>query len=170
MPRSCQDFRQAPVTERAELPQIGERAQKISAILLCRVHVEINPCRCFREVERADYVLDVLASCQHNGFPVVRSSPGGAASSGGEALESVEGGLETPRSSGEEGEEEGCASRPGPLQGIILRSQILVMLKHRVRRPLSKSTPMTVQLAITSQGWPACCASLLAKLSSREHQ
>lgn len=73
-------------------------------------------CRCFREVERADYVLDVLTRCRHNGFPVVGSSGGGSAEDDG----------------GEFDRHGWGASRSGRLHGLILRSQILVMLRHQV--------------------------------------
>ena len=72
-------------------------------------------CRCFRAIERADYVLDVLTRCRHNGFPVVGGSSGSAEVDSGEFDRLGRG-----------------ASRSGPLHGLILRSQILVMLRHQV--------------------------------------
>lgn len=72
-------------------------------------------CRCFREIERADYVLDVLTRYRHNGFPVVRGCSSSVESDSGEFDAHGRG-----------------ASRGGPLQGLILRSQILVMLRHQV--------------------------------------
>jgi hypothetical protein len=60
-----------------------------------------------------DYVVEVLTSCQHNGFPVVRCG--------------------SLYRHAEEFDERGeGASVSGPLQGIILRSQLLVMLRHQV--------------------------------------
>ena len=71
-------------------------------------------CRCFREIERVDYIMEVLTRCRHNGFPVVRSSLGDDEDSGD--FDAAGQG----------------ASRSGSLQGLILRSQILVMLRHQV--------------------------------------
>jgi hypothetical protein len=70
--------------------------------------------RCFREVERVDYVVEVLMRCQHNGFPVVRCSRECWEAEGFDSLGQG-------------------ASVHGPLHGIILRSQLLVMLRHQVR-------------------------------------
>ena len=89
--------------------------------------------RCFREVERADYVVEVLSACQHNGFPVVRrgssaslGSREGGPSEAGSDDEAEEGDAE-----GDAGGGAGCASREGTLQGMILRSQLLVMLREQ---------------------------------------
>jgi len=71
-------------------------------------------CRCFREIERVDYIMEVLTRCRHNGFPVVRSS------------------LSDNEDSGDFDAAGQGASRSGSLQGVILRSQILVMLRHQV--------------------------------------
>lgn len=99
--------------------------------------------RCFREVERADYVVELLCACQHNGFPVVRGrtrARNGGGSSGGFA----DGAASDPGGSEDEAEDNadveadadggaGCASREGTLQGVILRSQLLVMLREQAR-------------------------------------
>ncbi|CAK0780533.1 hypothetical protein CVIRNUC_005084 [Coccomyxa viridis] len=69
---------------------------------------------CFREIERVDYIMEVLTRCRHNGFPVVSS------------------GLGDEQDSGDFDAAGQGASRSGSLQGIILRSQILVMLRHQV--------------------------------------
>ena len=58
--------------------------------------------------------MEVLTRCRHNGFPVVRSSLGDDEDSGD--FDAAGQG----------------ASRSGSLQGLILRSQILVMLRHQV--------------------------------------
>lgn len=82
-------------------------------------------CRCFREIERVDYIMEVLTRCRHNGFPVVSS------------------GLGDEQDSGDFDAAGQGASRSGSLQGIILRSQILVMLRHQVSthsRPSSLDT------------------------------
>ena len=61
--------------------------------------------------------MEVLTRCRHNGFPVVRSSLG------------------DDEDSGDFDAEGQGASRSGSLQGLILRSQILVMLRHQVHLP-----------------------------------
>ena len=58
--------------------------------------------------------MEVLTRCRHNGFPVVRSS------------------LSDNEDSGDFDAAGQGASRSGSLQGVILRSQILVMLRHQV--------------------------------------
>ena len=58
--------------------------------------------------------MEVLTRCRHNGFPVVRSCLGDDEDSGD--FDAAGQG----------------ASRSGSLQGLILRSQILVMLRHQV--------------------------------------
>jgi len=93
-------------------------------------------------VERADYVLDVLTRCRHNGFPVVRGGGGGGA--GAADIDA-----------------HGCgASRGGPLQGLILRSQILVMLRHQARGLASLFRVMcNVNLINTHIHLYSCCAA-----------
>ena len=59
--------------------------------------------------------MEVLTRCRHNGFPVVGSCLG------------------DDEDSGEFDAAGQGASRAGSLQGLILRSQILVMLRHQVR-------------------------------------
>ena len=83
----------------------GQQCEQTEACVLCR---------CFREIERVDYIMEVLTRCRHNGFPVVRS------------------GLGDDEDSGDFDAAGQGASRSGSLQGIILRSQILVMLRHQV--------------------------------------
>lgn len=61
--------------------------------------------------------MEVLTRCRHNGFPVVRGARGDC---------------EDDEDSGDFDATGQGASRAGPLQGIILRSQILVMLRHQV--------------------------------------
>ncbi|KAK9844167.1 hypothetical protein WJX81_006719 [Elliptochloris bilobata] len=66
---------------------------------------------CFREIESVSYVTGVLRRTRHNGFPVVHG--------------------DDPDPEHDEGEfdELGCgASRSGPLEGVVLRSQLLVLL------------------------------------------
>ena len=59
-------------------------------------------------------MVEVLMRCKHNGFPVVRCSRESWEAEGFDELG------------------QGASVR-GPLQGIILRSQLLVMLKHQAR-------------------------------------
>lgn len=110
-------------------------------------------CRCFREIERADYVLDVLTRCRHNGFPVVGGSSGSAEDDGGEFDRHGRG-----------------ASRSGPLHGLILRSQILVMLRHQVCY-FSSTIPAGISPPTTSSNGRrhAVQAGLLAWCSKYGH-
>ena len=65
------------------------------------------------------YVAGVLRRTRHNGFPVVH---------GGDA---------DPERDEGEFDELGCgASRSGPLEGVILRSQLLVLLGSQARARL----------------------------------
>ena len=64
--------------------------------------------------------MEVLTRCRHNGFPVVRGAPGDE---------------NDDEDSGDFDAAGLGASRAGSLQGIILRSQILVMLRHQVHCP-----------------------------------
>ena len=71
--------------------------------------------RCFREVASVAYVRHVLTETSHNGFPVVRATAGEGPHP-----------LPMPGNDGGNG-------RGGPLRGLILRSQLLVLLQERVR-------------------------------------
>ena len=64
------------------------------------------------------YVTWVLRHCNHNGFPVVRGAPGDSDADNSEHL-SLD-------------EKEGQSSREGPLEGVILRSQLMVLLINKV--------------------------------------
>lgn len=68
------------------------------------------------------YVVWVLRHCTHNGFPVVRGIPGSADDDDGGTAEFAHG----------SGSGSGAASRNGPLEGVILRSQLMVLLTKRV--------------------------------------
>ncbi len=92
-------------------------------------------CRCFREIERVDYIMEVLTRCRHNGFPVVRSSLGDDEDSGD--FDAAGQG----------------ASRSGSLQGLILRSQILVMLRHQVRLLGHSLLDTCAVRLVLSQNW-----------------
>lgn len=72
------------------------------------------------------YVVRVLRHCSHNGFPVVRGWPG-------DSEDDTEDDTEAPRAGVAEGGARGTASREGPLEGVILRSQLMVLLANRVR-------------------------------------
>lgn len=69
--------------------------------------------RCFRDVESVQYIVNVLQSTSHNGFPVVEPLPRG------------EDDEYDPSSGG--------PSRSGVFKGIILRSQLLVLLESEAR-------------------------------------
>ena len=84
-----------------------------SALMGCCV------CRCFREVESVAYIQHALTATTHNGFPVVRGAPGVGPQP-----------LPVPMPSGDGGE-----GRGGALQGLVLRSQLLVLLEEKVRKP-----------------------------------
>ena len=93
--------------------------------------------------------MEVLTRCRHNGFPVVRSCLG------------------DDEDSGEFDAAGQGASRAGSLQGLILRSQILVMLRHQVRLPRRRS-PVTEPFGDCFQGRvlsTACRASFCAARS-----
>lgn len=64
------------------------------------------------------YVTWVLRHCNHNGFPVVRGAPGDSEDDNSEHL-SLD-------------EKQGQSSREGPLEGVILRSQLMVLLINKV--------------------------------------
>ena len=97
-------------------------------------------------MERADYVVEVLSACQHNGFPVVRprarvrrgsSASIGCPSEPGSEDEADEGDADMDADAGGRA---GCASREGTLQGMILRSQLLVMLREQASPGAAPST------------------------------
>ncbi len=77
--------------------------------------------RSFRTIESVAYVVRVLRRCRHNGFPVVRGAPG---DSDDDVDDDLDDDVDATR---------GTASREGPLQGVILRSQLMVLLANRVR-------------------------------------
>ena len=64
-------------------------------------------CRSVKEIESVEYIQKLLKETSHNGFPV------------------VQGGLDHVEMMHQ--------SRNGPLQGVILRSQLLVLLHSKVR-------------------------------------
>ncbi|BDA43411.1 H(+)/Cl(-) exchange transporter 7 [Coccomyxa sp. Obi] len=78
----------------------------------------------FRTIESVAYVVRVLRHCSHNGFPVVRGWPG-------DSEDDVEDDTEVPLAGVAEGAARGTASREGPLEGVILRSQLMVLLANR---------------------------------------
>lgn len=81
--------------------------------------------RSFRTTESVAYVVRVLRRCRHNGFPVVRGEPGDSDDDVDDDLDGCH---------PEWGDAaRGTASREGPLQGVILRSQLMVLLANRVR-------------------------------------
>ena len=74
------------------------------------------------------YVTGVLRRTRHNGFPVVH------------------GGDPDPEHDEGEFDELGCgASRSGPLEGVILRSQLLVLLGNQVRVSLCMEPSLRVR-------------------------
>lgn len=73
------------------------------------------------------YVVWVLRHSTHNGFPVVRGVPGSNDTEDG-------GGTQDFAQQGG-----GAGSREGPLEGVILRSQLMVLLTKRVIAPLPKN-------------------------------
>ena len=83
--------------------------------------------RSFRSTESVAYVVRVLRHCSHNGFPVVRGWPGDSEE------DDMEDDTDVPRREAGEGGARGTASREGPLEGVILRSQLMVLLANRVR-------------------------------------
>ncbi len=64
------------------------------------------------------YVTWVLRHCNHNGFPVVRGSPGDSEDDNSDSISL--------------NAEDGQCSREGPLEGVILRSQLMVLLINKV--------------------------------------
>ena len=64
------------------------------------------------------YVTWVLRHCGHNGFPVVRGAPGDSEDDNSDNISL--------------NQEEGQCSREGPLEGVILRSQLMVLLINKV--------------------------------------
>lgn len=66
----------------------------------------------------------VLRHCNHNGFPVVRGSPGDSEDDNSEPIDW--------------NQEEGASSREGPLEGVILRSQLMVLLINKVCVPTGR--------------------------------
>ncbi len=85
------------------------------------------PGRSFRTIESVGYVVRVLRHCSHNGFPVVRGMPGDCDDDEMEDESDSGPGPDATR---------GSASREGPLEGVILRSQLMVLLANRVRLSL----------------------------------
>eukprot|EP00045_Choanoeca_perplexa_P017127 m.242911 g.242911 ORF g.242911 m.242911 type:complete len:811 (+) comp17456_c0_seq2:52-2484(+) len=65
----------------------------------------------FMMIERVSHVVDVLASCNHQAFPVIQVDQGKTAANSGQA---------------------------GGFSGLILRSHILIMLHERILGPLKK--------------------------------
>ena len=63
-------------------------------------------CRCLRSIESVAYIHKLLRQTTHNGFPVVQGGP--------------------------ESSDARFYEREGPLQGLILRSQLLVLLENKV--------------------------------------
>lgn len=93
-----------------------------------KVHDGTNGCahRSFRTIESVAYVVRVLRHCSHNGFPVVRGWPG-------DSEDDMEDESQVPGAGVAEGGDRGTASREGPLEGVILCSQLMVLLANRVR-------------------------------------
>ena len=65
------------------------------------------------------YIQHALTATTHNGFPVVRAAPG----EGPQPMP-----VPMPAGDGQEG-------RGGALQGLVLRSQLLVLLEEKVPKP-----------------------------------
>ena len=75
-----------------------------------------DACRCFREIESVAYIKHVLTDTTHNGFPVL-------APTDAEERHPVP----LPTNNADDG-------RGGALRGLILRSQLLVLLENKVTR------------------------------------
>ena len=71
-----------------------------------------------------DYICRVLERTAHNGFPVVRDLHGLPADLDPDDCDDSLLSADMI---------DGAASRPGPLVGLILRSQLLVLLKNKVQ-------------------------------------
>jgi hypothetical protein len=109
------------ISTRKERPELADQGRGVPT------HINLVEChrRSFRTIESVGYVVRVLRRCSHNGFPVVRGSPGDL-SEDDEMEDSDSPGPDASR---------GSASREGPLEGVILRSQLMVLLANRVRCP-----------------------------------
>ena len=93
--------------------------------------------------------MEVLTRCRHNGFPVVRS------------------GLGDDEDSGDFDAAGQGASRSGSLQGIILRSQILVMLRHQVSARAGPSRWMPCASAVSAA--QLCCFEKRISAAGSDH-
>ena len=111
--------------------------------------------RCFREVESVAYVASVLRRTRHNGFPVVHG-----------------GGPDPEHDEGEFDALGGGASRSGPLEGVILRSQLLVLLGSQACPPaarvwLEQTLPPTLPSAVRATRGAAAHGACRARRAGR---
>lgn len=107
------------------------------------MHVYV--CRCLREIESVANIKHVLSSTTHNGFPVLRSEP------------DEDDQLPLPRPGQLD------STKGGPLQGLILRSQLVVLLDSKARLTWLSDHPSSDTLAWLSSHclFPSCLCHAL---------
>ncbi|KAI5723524.1 hypothetical protein M8J76_007564 [Diaphorina citri] len=118
------------------IPLLAWDPPPLSSNITARI-VKSHPVICLRPLETVGNIIDVLKATSHNGFPIVdvepmtKHSSDGAEQSSAGSTDSHKGDTSHKRDSSHKGD----ASRkesPGRLVGLILRSQLIILIKHKI--------------------------------------
>ena len=118
----------------------------VSAITQYPVNYKRFLCRRMRAIESVAYIYKLLRSTTHNGFPVVRGNPGSSDTE--------------------------YQDRNGPLQGLILRSQLLVLIEKKVtpeQLPFPSSAPSKIMQSTVISATPQKACQFFAAFTQETH-